>query len=70
MSIFNLEVDLVYGFAYNDCLWLENIVDSDNLYVTDRKFKLLVKKSIRILEEAEERKLKETKRKGNRRQKK
>lgn len=44
-----------YHIDRNDCLWLENIVDSDNLYLTDRKFRPLVKQSIRLLEEEEER---------------
>lgn len=50
----HLEIAKRYHIDRNDCLWLENIVDSDNLYVTDRKFKPLVEESIRILEETEE----------------
>ena len=49
------EIARRYGINYYDCLWLENMVDSDNLYLTERRFKPLVRDSIKFLEEAEKR---------------
>lgn len=48
----------LYHIDRNDCLWLENMVDSDNLYLTHRRFKPLVKDSIKFLEKAEVEKIK------------
>ena len=47
-----------YHIDRYDCLWLENIVDSTNLYVTEKKFKPLVRDAIKALEKEEEKKLK------------
>ena len=43
-----------YHIDRYDCLWLENIVDSDNLYLTERKLKPLIERAIRELEKREE----------------
>ena len=55
------EIARRYHIDRNDCLWLENIVDSDNLYIMDYKFKPLVRKSIELLEKKEEEKKNEDK---------
>ena len=56
-------VYLVYVFEYitrryhikrDNCLWLENQIDSTNLYVFDYKFKVIVKSSIELLEKEEQ----------------
>ena len=56
-------VYLVYVFEYitrryhikrDNCLWLENQIDSTNLYVFDYKFKAIVKSSIELLEKEEQ----------------
>ena len=47
------EIARLYNIKRDDCLWLENIVDSTNLYVTDRKLKPLVDHSIKELEKLE-----------------
>ena len=52
------EIARRYHIERNDCLWLENMVDSDNLYVVNYKFKKLVRDSIDFLEKAEEEKWK------------
>ena len=44
----------LYHINRDECLWLENLIDSDNLYITDRHFKPLVRDAIKWLEEAEE----------------
>ncbi len=43
----------LYHLRWEDCLWMENMVDSDTLYVTDRKFKPIVKKTLELLEKKE-----------------
>lgn len=43
-----------YHISQNDCLWLENLIDSDNLYLTDRKVKPLIEHAISSLEKLEE----------------
>lgn len=48
------EIARRYHIDRYDCLWLENIVDSDNLYLTKRKLKPLIERSIRELEKREE----------------
>lgn len=64
-SIHDMHIEIArrYHIDRYDCLWLENIVDGDNLYLTDRKLKPLIRDSIRWLEEAEAKKLKEAKKK-------
>ena len=56
-------VYLIYVFEYitrryhikrDNCLWLENQIDSTNLYVFDYKFKVIVKSSIELLEKEEQ----------------
>ena len=47
----------LYHISRDECLWLENLIDSDNLYVTDRHYKPLVRNAIKWLEEAEEKHL-------------
>ena len=47
------EVARRYHIDRYDCLWLENMVDSTNLYVFDYAFKSIVKESISLLEKAE-----------------
>jgi len=48
------EIARRYHIDRYDCLWLENIVDSTNLYLTERKLKPLIERSIRELEKREE----------------
>ena len=48
------EIARRYNIARDDCLWLENIVDSINLYLTDRKLKPLIEDAIKRLEKLEE----------------
>ena len=48
------EIARRYNIARDDCLWLENIVDSINLYLTDRKLKPLMEDAIERLEKLEE----------------
>jgi hypothetical protein len=48
------EIARRYHIDRYDCLWLENIVDSTNLYLTDRKLKPLIEDSIKRLERLEE----------------
>ena len=50
------EIARRYHIDRYDCLWLENQLDSANLYVFDYKFKAIVKSSIELLEEEEEKK--------------
>ena len=52
------EIARRYHIDRYDCLWLENVVDSDNLYLTERKLKPLIERSIRELEKREEEKKK------------
>ena len=47
------EIARRYHIKRDDCLWLENQIDSDNLYVFDYKFKAIVKSSIDLLEKKE-----------------
>ena len=48
------EIARRYHISRDNCLWLENMVDSTNLYLTDRKLKPLVSDAIKFLEEEEE----------------
>ena len=48
------EIARRYNITRDDCLWLENIVDSINLYLTDRKLKPLIEDAIKRLEKIEE----------------
>ena len=50
------EIARRYNIDRYDCLWLENIADTDNLYIVDYKFKAIVREAIELLEEAEEKK--------------
>ena len=52
------EIARRYNITRDDCLWLENIVDSINLYLTDRKLKPLIEDAIKRLEKLEEEYLK------------
>ena len=51
----------LYHISRDECLWLEEIIGSDNLYVTNRHFKPLVRHSIETLEKLEEKHLNEQK---------
>jgi len=57
----HLKIAELYHISRFDCLWLDNMVDSTNLYLTDRMFKPLVRDSIKMLEEAEAKKMAEGK---------
>lgn len=57
----HLRIAELYHISRFDCLWLDNMVDSTNLYLTDRMFKPLVMDSIKMLEEAEAKKMAEGK---------
>ena len=48
------EIARRYHIKREECLWLENIVDSDNFYLTERKLKPLIDRAIRDLERLEE----------------
>lgn len=50
------EIARRYHIDRYDCLWLENMVDSTNLYLTDRKLKPLVYDAIKFLEKKEKEK--------------
>lgn len=50
------EIARRYHIDRYDCLWLENMVDSTNLYLTDRKLKPLVSDAIKFLEQKEKEK--------------
>lgn len=52
------EIARRYHITHDECLWLENMVDSTELYVFDRQFKAIVRKCIEMLEKAEEEKAK------------
>ena len=56
MHDMHYEIARRYHIDRHDCLWLENIVDSDNLYLTERKMKPLVDNAIGELERLEEEK--------------
>ena len=47
------EIARRYHIKRDDCLWLENQIDSTNLYVFDYKFKAIVKSAIELLEKEE-----------------
>ena len=47
------EIARRYHIKRDNCLWLENQIDSTNLYVFDYKFKAIVKSSIELLEKEE-----------------
>jgi hypothetical protein len=47
------EIARRYHIKRDNCLWLENQIDSTNLYVFDYKFKAIVESSIKLLEEEE-----------------
>jgi hypothetical protein len=53
------EIARRYHIDRYDCLWLENIADTDNLYLMHYKFKPIVKKAIELLEQTEKEKLDE-----------
>lgn len=53
------EIARRYHINRDDCLWLENIADKDNLYVMSYKLKSLVRKAIELLEKQEEKCLSE-----------
>ena len=48
------EIARRYHIKRDNCLWLENQIDSTNLYVFDYKFKAIVKSSIELLEKEEQ----------------
>jgi len=50
------EIARRYHIDRYDCLWLENMVDSTNLYLTDRKLKPLISDAIKFLEKKEKEK--------------
>ena len=52
------EIARRYNISRDDCLWLENLMDSTNLYVFEYKFKAIVKYSIETLEKLEKEKSK------------
>lgn len=47
------EIARRYHIDRYDCLWLENMVDRDNLYLTHYRFKPLVNDAIKLLEAKE-----------------
>lgn len=47
------EIARRYHIDRYDCLWLENEIDSDNLYIFDYRFKAIVKSAIKSLEDKE-----------------
>ena len=47
------EIAKRYHIDRYDCLWLENMVDRDNLYLTHYRFKPLVRHAIESLEKKE-----------------
>ena len=47
------EVAARYHIKRDDCLWLENIADDINLYLSDKKLKPLIKQAIELLEKKE-----------------
>lgn len=55
------EIARRYHIDRYDCLWLENQIDSTNLYIFEYKFKAIVKSSIKLLEEEERKKSKKKK---------
>lgn len=50
------EIARRYHIKRDDCLWLENLMDSTNLYVFEYKFKAIVRHSIETLEKLEKEK--------------
>lgn len=50
------EIARRYHIDRYDCLWLENMVDRDNLYLTHYRFRPLVRHAIKSLEEKEKEK--------------
>lgn len=55
------EIARRYHIKRDDCLWLENLMDSTNMYVFDYKFKAILKHAIDALEKKEKEKDKEAK---------
>lgn len=49
----HLEIARRYGLSRDECLWLANIVDTDNFYIMDYKFKKIVSTTLKLLEKAE-----------------
>lgn len=49
----HLEIARRYHLEYRDCLWLENIADSDELYIHDYKLKRIINGAIAELEKRE-----------------
>ena len=47
------EIAKRYHISRDECLWLENLVDDVNLYLTERKLKPLIGQAISLLEKAE-----------------
>lgn len=47
------EIARRYHIDWYDCLWLENMVDNDTLYIYKRQFNAIVRDSIKLLEKAE-----------------
>jgi len=52
----HIEIARRYGIKREDCLWLEEIVDTDNFYVVNYKFKAIVRHALKLLEKAEKEK--------------
>jgi len=50
------EIARRYSIERDDCLWLDNMVDTDNLYIMDYKLKPLMRKAIELLEKEEKEK--------------
>lgn len=50
------EIARRYHIDRYDCLWLENLLDSTNLYVFEYQFKAIVKHAIETLEKLEKEK--------------
>ena len=50
------EIARRYNIDRYDCLWLENLMDSTNLYVFEYQFKAIVKHAIESLEKLEKEK--------------
>jgi hypothetical protein len=50
----HFEIARRYNISRDDCLWLENIADNTNLYVSRYRFKPLIESAIRELEKLEE----------------
>lgn len=49
----HLEIARRYHLKYRDCLWLENVADSNELYIHDYKLKRIINCAITELEKRE-----------------